>query len=533
MNNILLATIILSFIALFRLVGECSAATIEDKLNLPEKYRYERVLDKFPMDAGERRIIAELEGPGCIRHIYMTSNDRRAQFRVVEGSRNFILRIFWDGEESPSVEAPLPDLFGVHYNVSHYNINSYYLSVSDMGALACYFPMPFARSARLEVEAIKSAKFIYTLDWHKYLTDEFDEKLRFHASWRRENPAPAWADDFFVMDAVGRGYLIGFSLGVRLRSDEQRWSHAGSENFYIDGEATGEDGIVPHYLRAAGGENTFDTGFGGVNHIPNTHLYSGIPYLEYKDVGRALARHELSAYKFYVHDLLPFEKSLHFRWGSHSNDMCMTAYWYQTEPHRPFVKMVSPQDLQYGNPPWREEREIKRGKYDLLKQVGAEGPDTFLASPDDGTWSLYQGDKIMEEKANAIRPGLQHMATHGFVDFSHVFNVQSRISNVTWPANASAVTTLEVKKDTKAMLHLSWDDEMKIRLNDNKVQSLGIHQPYKYRVVEVKLKKGKNRLFVNLDNPEPGLTWGAWTFSCRVVLADGSVVIPVALSENN
>ena len=112
-------TLILSIFALFplfRVIVECSAATIEDKLNLPEKYRYERVLDKFLMEAGERRVIAELEGPGCIRHIYITSNDRRPLFRAIDGSRNFILRIYWDGEESPSVEAPLPDLFGVHYN---------------------------------------------------------------------------------------------------------------------------------------------------------------------------------------------------------------------------------------------------------------------------------------------------------------------------------------------------------------------------------------------------------------------------------
>ena len=57
--------------------------------------------------------------------------------------------------------------------------------------------------------------FVYTIDWHKYLTDTFDEELRFHAAWRRENPAPAWADDFFTLDAVGRGYLLGWSLGVR------------------------------------------------------------------------------------------------------------------------------------------------------------------------------------------------------------------------------------------------------------------------------------------------------------------------------
>ena len=115
------------------------------------------------------------------------------------------------------------------------------------------------------------------------------------------------------MDAVGRGYLMGFSLGVQVRVDNIRWSHAGSENIYIDGEATGEDGIVPHYLRAAGGENTFDTGFGGVTHKSNSHLYAGIPYYEYYDEGPALARHRLSAYKFYVHDLMPFNQSIHFR----------------------------------------------------------------------------------------------------------------------------------------------------------------------------------------------------------------------------
>ena len=495
--------------------------TIEDKLDLPDRYRYERVLQKIPMEAGERRVIADLEGPGCIRHIYMT-------FRAIEGIRNFVLRIYWDGEESPSVEAPLPDLFGVHHNVSHYNINSTYLSVKEMGALVSYFPMPFSRSARVEVEAIHRATFIYTLDWHKYLTDDFREKVRFHASWRRENPAPAWGEDFFVMDAVGRGYLLGFSLGLRLRSDEHRWTHAGSENLYIDGEATGEDGIAPHYLRAAGGENTFDTAFGGVRHTPDTHLFAGIPYFEYKDVGRALARHEVSAYKFYVHDLMPFEKSLHFRWGSHSNDMCMTAYWYQTEPHRAFVKMAAPQDLEYGDPPWREERIIERGKYDLLKQVGAKGQDACLASPEDGTWWLYQGDEVLGTKTDALEPGNLRYATHGFIDFSHRFNVKSTVSNVTWPANASAVTTLEAEEESMATLHLSWDDELKLKVNDGNVESLGNHQTYQYKTLRIKLKKGRNFLFINLDNPAPGLTWGAWTFSCRAVLDDGTVIVPKA-----
>ena len=328
------------------------------------------------------------------------------------------------------------------------------------------------------------------------------------------------------MDAVGRGYLIGFSLGVRLRTDDQRWSHAGSENLYIDGESTGEDQVVPHYLRAAGGENTFDVGYGGVVHQSDTHLYASMPYYAYKDAGSALARHVLSAYRFYVRDLLPFERSLHFRWGSQANDMCMTAYWYQTEPHRPFVRMASWDDLEYGD--WRHEVEVECGRYDLLKQVGAEGADAVLASPDDGTWWLYDGDEVLGEGVDVVQPGIERYSFHGFIDFSHVFNLRSTGSNQTWPANASAVTTLEVERDTAATLHLSWAQRMKIRVNDGDLQDLGDHPTYRYRAIDVDLRKGKNVLVVNLDNPDEGLTWGAWTFSCRAVLPDGEVVVPRA-----
>ena len=136
----------------------------------------------------------------------------------------------------------------------------------------------------------------------------------------------------------------------------------------------------------------------------------------------------------------------------------------------------------------------------------------------------------MQSQLTSIKSGIGRYATHGFIDFSHVFNVKNSVSNVTWPANASAVTTLHAEQDTPATLHLSWDDRLKIRLNDNELQDLGIHRTYRYRSVKIRLRKGRNLLFVNLDNPDAGLTWGAWTFSCRVVLPNGSVVVPVAPS---
>ncbi len=498
--------------------------SIESRLNLPERYRPERVLGNPRLEPGERRVIADLEGPGCIRHIFAAFRaHHQGQFY-----RNYLLRIYWDGEDQPSVEAPAGDFFGIHHDVAYYPINTFFLSAKDERGHACYFPMPFAHSARIEIEATDlhplPMPFVYTVDWHKYLTDTFDEELRFHAGWRRENPAPAWADDFFTLDAVGRGCLLGYSLGVRLREDGMRWTHSGSENLYLDGEATGEDGIVPHYLRQGGGEDSFDTGHGGVRHIPDTNLYAGFPYWEHQDHGPALARHVLSGYRFYVHDLVPFERSLHMRWGSGAHNYCMTTYWYQTEPHRPFVKMPPFADLEYGR--GREQREVPRGKYDLLKQIGAEGPDAILASPDDGTWSLYDGAAALRQPAAALPEGLRRQAFHGFLDFSHVFNVQSFDCNRTWPANATAVTGLEVEEDTPATVHLSWDDRLQLRLNDGPVQDLGKHPTYRYRAVPIQLRQGQNTLVLNLDRPDAGLSWGAFTFSCRVVLPDGGVVIP-------
>ena len=113
----------------------------------------------------------------------------------------------------------------------------------------------------------------------------------------------------------------------------------------------------------------------------------------------------MSGYRFYVHDLVPFNTSLHMRWGSQPHNYCMTTYWYQTEPHRQFVKIPAFADLEYGR--GLTQREVPRGKYDLLKQIGAEGPEAILASPDDGTWSLYRGEDDPS--------GLHHHSPHRIV----------------------------------------------------------------------------------------------------------------------
>ena len=503
-----------------------SGIGIESRLDLPEDFRYQRVVKKAKdYRAGDRRVVAHLRGPGCIRHLYCVGS--RSSYRNHDSrNRGFILRLYWDDEDEPSVEVPLGDFFGIHHNVSYYPIDSFYTSAKADAGLGCYFPMPFRRSARFEVEALVDGFFTFTLDWHKYLTERFDEPLRFHASWRRENPAPAWGENFLVMDALGRGYLAGFSLGVRVRTDDQRWSHAGSENLYIDGEGTGDGGVVPHYLRAGGGENSFDAGFGGVVHEPDSCRSSGIPFLQYYDAGPALPRLALSAYRFYVHDLLPFRESVHFRWGSQANDMCATAYWYQTEPHRRFVRMAPYNYLRYGN--WMNEIEVPSGAHDLLRPVGASDTGAIPASVHDGSWSLTAGREALDDPATPPGSTVRYEAFHGFVDFAHVFSTRSDASNETWPSDATAGAVLEVDRKQAATIHLSWSGKLELRLNDEEVRRIGCQATYGYQPVEVTLRSGRNTLFIYLENASDRSSWGAFAFSCRVVCDGGTVVVPQA-----
>jgi hypothetical protein len=54
------------------------------------------------IQGGETRVLADIEGPGAITHIWMTPTGH---------FRHSILRIYWDDSELPSVECPVGDFF--------------------------------------------------------------------------------------------------------------------------------------------------------------------------------------------------------------------------------------------------------------------------------------------------------------------------------------------------------------------------------------------------------------------------------------
>ena len=506
-------------------------------LRLPEQFVPDRWLGCPALKPNNRIVLAELDGPGCIRHIWMAVTPRPGL------NRQIILRIFWDDEERPSVEAPLGDFFGLCHGVPYYDINCRYLSVQGQSGMNCYFAMPFEKSARIEAETGPqgSASLFYQIDWHRYEEKHLSEPRRFHAKWRREFPAQAFGEEYTVLDAVGRGRLLGFVYGVRLYDDADRWSHGGAENIYIDGEAE------PAFIRGSGGEDTFGTSYGGALHVPESHLFVGIPYYTHEDMGTSRPAQRVAAYRFFEDDAISFQHSLHFRFGCVANDLCSTAYYYQEEPHREFFWM----------PPWNKimpATELRRGECDIVPEDGA---DWWLCGPFENADDIAMKGPLPPEEGfdpeatynggfrvdspwrykdapadQATARWVRRREIHHFIDFNHVFRPHTRGVSKCWPAAATALTYLVLPRDAGAVLHLAWDDEISILVNGEQVVERLFHRTFRPEKVLVKLRKGINRIQIKLSNTM-GTTWGAWCFAFRAVLADGTIIKPTVTPEKD
>lgn len=301
---------------------------------------------------GESYTFAEIDGPGVIRHIWMTIRD--------EGPvkmRNMILRFYWDGQETPSVEVPIMDFFGnSHGRISSYD--SEYLTV-DRGGLNSFFPMPFKGKAKLEIyneSDTETLYFFYQVDYT--LGDVVTEGTPyFHSQFRRVLNTTMY-EDYVILDGVeGKGRFMGASVGIIDRfweHDKNLWWGEGEVKMYIDGDTdfpticgTGSE----DYVGSAWGLEKFST------------RHFGAPILEDQYI---------SYYRFHILDPIYFSKDFKITVQQIGNDgspdsadpegvlkdfiakgwyqkdqlgngnfervddYCSTAYWYQTLPTKPF-----------------------------------------------------------------------------------------------------------------------------------------------------------------------------------------------------
>ncbi|MBM3292981.1 MAG: DUF2961 domain-containing protein [Candidatus Aminicenantes bacterium] len=279
--------------------------------------------DALTIKPGETAVLADLQGPGAIHHFWVTISAEPFY------GRKIVLRMYWDGETAPSVEAPIGDFFGVGHGLNR-NFASLPLVCSSEGrARNSFWYMPFRKSARVTVanEGRRDvAAFYYYLDY-RVLPSLPTDTPTFHAQYRQETPCAA-GRNYLILEAQGRGHYVGCHLSVFQKA--MGWWGEGDDMIIVDGED------FPS-LHGTGSEDYFADAWGMRE---SQSLFYGCP-LQEEDFQ---AGSKASVYRFHIPDPIPFRKSIsvsieHGHDNDRADDFSSTAYWYQSEPHRPFLAL--------------------------------------------------------------------------------------------------------------------------------------------------------------------------------------------------
>jgi hypothetical protein len=292
---------------------------------------------------GETFVLGEIEGPGAIQHIWMTTTGH---------NRFNILRIYWDGEERPSVECPAGDFFASGWG-SFAQVSSLAICVNPGSGFNCYWPMPFRKKCKVTMTNIAEEQMTlyYQIDYT--LTEVSADAAYFHAQFRRENPL-AYKDVYTILDGVeGRGHYVGTYMfwGV----NNNGWWGEGEIKFYMDG-----DKEFPT-ICGTGTEDYFCGSYGFI--VPGTDkeqefttLYAGMPQV-ISPHGSEETQTRFGLYRWHILDPVRFEKDLKVTiqalgWRSGDrylplkDDISSVAFWYQAEPHASFPELPDKDELE-------------------------------------------------------------------------------------------------------------------------------------------------------------------------------------------
>lgn len=332
---------------------------------------------------GETRTIMDVDDTGIINHIWITI----APPPNVLSRNDIILRMYWDGEEEPSVESPIGPFFGQGWEET-YPFNTMPLSAGprDGRSLVSYFTMPFSENARIEIENQTGRTinaFYFYIDY--VAMDELPEEMgRFHAQYRHELTDPMEGSpkstkdkvqgiannlreeknttgegNYLIADIEGKGHFVG--VNYYIHSPITAWYGEGDDMFFIDGEEW------PPSLHGTGTEDYFNTAW-----VPKTkfvHPFFGLSRVN-NGTGWLGRTH---TYRFHITDPVYFDESLEFsiEHGHNNNltlDLSSVAYWYQEEPHKPFPPLpskeerepkdfINPADIQKWRQAWQRQFE--------------------------------------------------------------------------------------------------------------------------------------------------------------------------------
>ncbi len=287
--------------------------------------------------------LASIEGQGALQHIWMTPT----------GVWRFsVIRFYWDGEATPSIECPVGDFFAMGWG-KYAQVSSLAVAVNPGSAFNSYWVMPFRKSCRITMENIddKAMTLYYQITYT--LTDIPSDAGYLHAQFRRSNPLPFKQDHVLLEGVRGQGQYVG--TYIAWGSHNNGWWGEGEIKFFMDG-----DGEFPT-ICGTGTEDYFCGSYDFDN--PETRHYQEFsgPYSGLAQVlrgdGQYQSQQRFGMYRWHIMDPIRFAKDLKVTiqalgWKSGGrylplqDDIASTAFWYQQEPHAQFPKLPAKDELE-------------------------------------------------------------------------------------------------------------------------------------------------------------------------------------------
>jgi hypothetical protein len=289
--------------ALIVLAAVPSYAQVPESLAKPKDYRAFRIASTDPnFRNGDCRHIApgatlelgQIEGHGRITHMWFT-----IAAKSEDHLRELVLRIFWDGAEKPAVECPLGDFFGLGFG-RYVEYKSAPVAIAGQKALNCYWPMPFAKGARLTItnEGSEPVGACYFNVDYRLDDKPAAEACYFHTQYRQAFPVSK-GEDYLLLESKGRGHYVGTFMSVMANSDG--WWGEGNDKFYVDGD-------TKPTIEGTGSEDYFCGAWDYGHAFWNP--YNGVPL--YDNAGKGGEKRGIlnTCYRWHILDTVPFTKSL-------------------------------------------------------------------------------------------------------------------------------------------------------------------------------------------------------------------------------
>lgn len=290
-----------------------------------------KVSPSIMIEPDSENVLAEITGPGVIRHIWMTC--------FPSYWRELILDIYWEDALTPAVSVPYGDFFCNGW-CQRSNVNSLPIVVNPAGGMNCYWQMPFRKKARIVVRNLGEDAFplYYQIDYSLEAVDA--DQLYFSTQWQRSHPLGYKENHTILPKINGSGQFVGMYLAYQ--SNNCGWWGEGEVKMYLDG-----DDKFPTYC----GTGTEDY-FGGAWNFEQPqgkYCSYSTPFLGLSQIiqpdGLYNSQQRFGMYRWHILDPIIFEKDIHItiqslgwrkngRYLPQQDDISSTAFFYLDMPER-------------------------------------------------------------------------------------------------------------------------------------------------------------------------------------------------------